>query len=437
MADIALRFYKDMLVLSSPVLSALARLGIDVERDGELTLLLEPDTIEDAYQLESIAGAQCLVADTASITPARLARSGMEARASELAAAALAAVRSLKPQHVLVEIGPCGLPLDASSKNSLNENRDQYARAGRLFANMPFDAFFLNGFASAIDLKCALMGLRKVSDAPIFASVDLAEDGKLANGRDDFESALFVMGEYGAQVAGFSTAAPLEDAVAYASRAAEATPLPLLVQLEVKTRDAHQQAPTRENPYYVPDTMIEAAEALRAAGVQFLRAAGDATPAYTGALVATVMGLDARERAAGEAGAADAAGFAASSAGVVSAAAGEGVLEGAAGLSAVCGGTEADASGSSAGAVVDAGSSDGAAAAGSADEPADADAGKIDEAANAESAASALPASDADLAAFVAQARARVAAALDSNLTIVESDGPAVEVEAEGEGGRA
>ena len=42
----------------------------------------------------------------------------------------------------------------------------------------------------------------------------------------------------------------------------------------------------------IPDTMMPAALELRAAGVQFLRAAGQATPAYTGVLAATVAGLD-------------------------------------------------------------------------------------------------------------------------------------------------
>lgn len=42
---------------------------------------------------------------------------------------------------------------------------------------------------------------------------------------------------------------------------------------QVFQRDAKQQGPTTENPYYSPDTMMPAALELRAAGVQFLRAA--------------------------------------------------------------------------------------------------------------------------------------------------------------------
>lgn len=297
MADIALRFFKDMLVLSSPVAGALRRHGVEGEREQMLALLLEPETIEEAYRLEAVAGPQCFVADTAELTPARLAALGMDGRGEVLAATALEAVESFTPQHVLVELGPCGLPLDPSSKSSLVENRDQYARAAQLFEGRAFDAFFLNGFTTCDDLKCALMGVRKVSDAPIFASVDIQEDGVLASGRGTLREAVEVMAEFGAAVAGFATTARPAVAAEHAAEAREAlgamgADLCLLVSLVVKERDTRQQAPTDENPYYCADTMTGAATVLRGAGVQFLRAAGDATPAYTGVLAATVAGQD-------------------------------------------------------------------------------------------------------------------------------------------------
>lgn len=292
MPDIVLRFDKDMLVISAPVSAALARQGVDVDRDLELMTVLEPDSIQEAMRLESMAGAQCLATSTAGITPARMAQVGMEDRAQDVARASLEVLRPLKPQHVLVEIGPCGLPLDASSKASLNENRDQYARAARLFEGEQFDAFFLNGFTTASDLLCALMGVRQVSDMPAFASVDVLADGTLASGRGTLEEACSIMGEYGASVAGFSTASGIEDACALAKRAEAACDLPILVQLSVFEHKPKQGGPTDANPYYCPDAVVDAAVRLRASGVQFLRATGAATPAYTGALAATTAGLD-------------------------------------------------------------------------------------------------------------------------------------------------
>lgn len=60
MPDIALRFDKDMLVVSAPVSAALARQGVDVDRDLELMTVLEPDSIQEAMRLESMAGANVL-----------------------------------------------------------------------------------------------------------------------------------------------------------------------------------------------------------------------------------------------------------------------------------------------------------------------------------------------------------------------------------------
>ena len=340
MPDIALRLNKDMLVLSASLDARLEKQGFDAVKDAGYIALFESDTVRDALRMDALAGATCLVANTAAVTPSRLTRLSMEDQAAEFVEASLAVVREVKPQHVLAEIGPCGLPLDATSKASLNENREQYARAARLFAggersgvcggagggvassgaacavgagnagvaaavkvsgvvdagvggaSDPFDALFLNGFATCDDLKCALMGLRQVTDMPVFASVDVRADGTLSSGRGTLEEALFVMCEYGATVAGFATAASVRDAVLLARRARKACDLPLLAQLSVAKRNPKQGVSTEENPYYCPDVMVEAASLLRAAGVQFLRATGDATPAYTGALAAAVNGFD-------------------------------------------------------------------------------------------------------------------------------------------------
>lgn len=313
MADIQLRFMKDMLVLSEPIMTGFEKLGLDVTRDGDLALLLEPEVLEDAYKLDALVGTQCLVAPTATLTPARLAHTGMRERAQELAAQALRIVQSQNPQHILVEIAPCGLPLDASSKASLNENSDQYKRAALLFDGEEFDAFFLNGFARVADLKCALIGMRKVTDAPIFASVNVDAEGLMSGGESALD-AVAVMNEYGAQVVGFQTRAPLEDACRIAGQFAEATCLPTLAQLEVTATSevgVVEEIDSASNmtelaaaiakvgeaipttiPYSRPEDMVDAANALRNAGVQFLRATGVATPAYTGALVAATDDLD-------------------------------------------------------------------------------------------------------------------------------------------------
>lgn len=106
MADLALRFGKDMLVVSSPIQEALRRAGIESVCDQALALLVEPETIEEAYRMETVAGPQCMVTPVADFTPARLVAVGAEGKGEALAEAALAVMAEFKPQHTLVEIAP-------------------------------------------------------------------------------------------------------------------------------------------------------------------------------------------------------------------------------------------------------------------------------------------------------------------------------------------
>lgn len=350
MPDIELRFHHDMLVVAAPADATLARQGINAARDRQYLNLMEPDAMRDALRLEIIAGAQCLVTSTEDITRARLAHLNMDGDETQLAQAALDIANDLKPQHVLVEIGPCGLPLDPSSKTSLNENRNQYADAARAFEGGAFDAFFLNGFTNLVDLKCAVMGVSQVSGKPVFASVTIgskaeelsqpvvpAKHGAATSDEQVLEGiassyplsgigfelmeeaptppspaarrkpldpacwpeAIDIMVDMGVAVVGFETADPISKAVEYAQVAVNRASRPVMAQLAVTGQPSKGSAakglvPLDDIEEYTPDTMAPAAVKLFGAGVQFLRATGAATPAFTGALAATVQGLDVR-----------------------------------------------------------------------------------------------------------------------------------------------
>ncbi len=337
MADIQLRFGKDMLVVSSPVeerlltqadallwdedgekdLANLTTADVpfvqattvqpspEVAENGavELSLLIEPEVFEDAYRLERAVGANCLAAPTAHLTPARLAQVRLQDAAADLARTAIQVIQAHAPEHGLVELNPCGLPLDVASKASLLENRSQYERAGRLFDDLPFDAFLLNGFVRIADLRCALMGIRKVSDAPIIACIDVNAQGMLAPletapgsqpflVREALEEALAVMAEYGANAVGFRTDADPSVVTQLIQRSSQSVYLPQMVQLFVRP----------DGPYHTPDDAFDAACTFADAGVQFLRATGAATPVFTGALAAAVAGHDVQHPQAHEQG---------------------------------------------------------------------------------------------------------------------------------------
>ena len=299
MADIALRFHKDPLVLSAPIDELLVRQGVEDAADQrEFMDLIEPETVFELQKLDQMVGAQCLVTNTYDITRARLAHSRFDEQSAEIARASVDILRDLKPQHIIASIGPTRLPIDPESRASLKQNRDQYARAAQDFGE-GIDAILLDGMVSLVDLKCALAGVKKVCDLPIFASVNLDADGRLVGRSTTWEEALAVMVEFEADVVGFSSAAAPEVLLPLVKRTAELADAPILVQLQVGEHDPRDVNPgfrpveiTPDNPYRTSDAIFDAGTALLAAGAQFLRAVGHATPSYTGALVIAGDGRD-------------------------------------------------------------------------------------------------------------------------------------------------
>ena len=286
MPDIQLRFHHDMLVFSSPLDATLAGMGIDEQDDRDSLVASEPETILEVMRVQASTGVQCLVTPTNAITRSRLAHLRLDKQQAELAHAATSVLKRLKPQHLIAEIGPTGLPLDPTSKTSMQANRDQYTDAACAFDEQALDAFFVNGMTSTDDLLCALMGIRKVSDLPLFASIAVDAKGRLRSGK--LEEAVEIMNEYEADVVGIRTSAPLDSAAALVDRACRETELPILVQLDVGEGGWDAQA----NPYADPDALIEVGMRLRGTGAQFLQASGLSTARHSGALVAATMGLD-------------------------------------------------------------------------------------------------------------------------------------------------
>lgn len=304
MADIELRFHKDVLVLSAPPDATMERYQANPDLDREFFNLLEPETLSDILRFEQMAGAQCLLTCTEGITRARLAHQRLEEQSGEIAQAALSLVAELVPQHIIAEIGPTHLPIDPESRASLKQSRNQYAQAARDFLQGPdgsegvFDAYLLDGMASITDLKCALMGVRMVSDKPVMATVPVDATGHILGREETLAQAVEVMEDLQADVVGITTQAPLDQAVALVKQIAAQTNLPILVQLAVGSHDEHDINPgfrpvvlTPDNPYRTTDAVFEAAPQLVAAGAQFLRAVGRATASYTGALAVGTTGL--------------------------------------------------------------------------------------------------------------------------------------------------
>lgn len=295
MPDIALRFNKDMLVLSTPIDYQLKAQGFTNPGDREYVALCEPDLIEEVYKVEKIMDTPCLVTATEGITRARLAYSRFEKQADDMARIAYEVGSSFMPQHLIAAVGPTGLPFDVTMASSVKQSIQQYRDAALTLSQYPFDALYFSGFSVLGDAQCALKGAREVFEGPLFISLvtssesDFSSDVALVEGVRACEQA-------GADVIGIVSAAKPEVLVHLVSLVRKTTTKPVLCEVFINKKDARQLEPTDENPYPTPDELFGAACALQKVGVQFLRASGAATPAYTGALNVAVQGMDVVEQ---------------------------------------------------------------------------------------------------------------------------------------------
>lgn len=291
MPDIQLRLNRDMLVMSTPIEHTLKAQGFSGLQDKIYVSLCEPELFEEAFKFESIVGTPCFVAPTDEITNACLAQARFEDRAQDMAENIYQAVSRFNPQHLIASVGPTGLPLDESSGSSLKQSRMQYQNAIKVLSKYPFDAMYFSGFTNAFDLQCALMGARAVYDGVVFASLELNDKGALAKNYL-LGDAIAMACEYGADVVGIRSGLPIEELEPLVKTVKECSTKPLLVELIVNEPNSGQLNPTRDNPYYYPDSFIDVGLKLQQWGVQFVRGAGNATPSYTGALVAALSGKD-------------------------------------------------------------------------------------------------------------------------------------------------
>ncbi|MBQ9691216.1 MAG: homocysteine S-methyltransferase family protein [Eggerthellaceae bacterium] len=289
MSDLAMRFSTTMLTFSAPF-----RTGFDIRPETSSLeslsskVLFEPEALEPQLRLELAAGADILVTPTLDMTPACLAHQRIEDAIEDVAQSAFDVLKLVTPQHVVVEIGPCGLPLDPTSTISREQTTQQYRSAIKACVPYVYDAIFLNGMRSYADMQCALQAARELSPLPIIASISLDEQGNFDN--MPWHEARLCM--HDADVWGFETGASITQICSLASATTSKFDRPLLVQLRASLLSEDEQrrlflGERIEGKYFAtPDMMADAIEPLQAAGVQFVRASGAATPAYTAALAA-------------------------------------------------------------------------------------------------------------------------------------------------------
>ena len=167
MADLNLRLNRDVLTIAENARNILINSGLDVDADANLTLAIEPEVIENAIGEDLRTGAQCVVTNVINFNPSALRKMKALDEVETLAKKSVSMTKNKQVQHPLVRIFPSELPLDTTSKQSLNEHANEYKFVAKLFEELAVDGFLLHGFENATELKCALVGIRKVSTKTI------------------------------------------------------------------------------------------------------------------------------------------------------------------------------------------------------------------------------------------------------------------------------
>lgn len=167
MADLNLRLGRDVLTIAENARKSLLDSGLDVDQDINLTLAVEPEVVERAVSEDVRTGAQCVVANVFDFAPFALRKMRASSEAEKMAKTTVGFLQNKQVQHPLIRIFPSKLPLDQSSKQSLNEHADEYKFVAKLFDPLNIDGFLLHGFEDVTELKCALIGLRKATQKTI------------------------------------------------------------------------------------------------------------------------------------------------------------------------------------------------------------------------------------------------------------------------------
>ena len=294
MPDISLRFHKDMLVLEGAMGTMLHRLGVDSEGCAESLNLFDPDVVSEIHRLYHIAGAHCAITNTFGGTRHKLNQYGFGKSVEDFNRAAVRIAREQKPQHILADVGPCGLVMQPIGTATFQEMFSQYYEQVTALAKERPDAIFIETMTDIADARCALLAAKEACDLPVFVSCTFGENGRMELSGTDPATAAIILEAAGADVVGINCGLGPEQIYPLVLEMAAATTLPLAVQPNagIPTLDRHGKTVFPGKPFELEQWAWKYYEA----GVQFLGSCCGSTPAFTSMLYANFDGMDVKPR---------------------------------------------------------------------------------------------------------------------------------------------
>jgi 5-methyltetrahydrofolate--homocysteine methyltransferase len=288
MPDLSLRFNRDVIVIDGAMGTMLQREGIPSDECGMLLNVLEPETIAGIHERYRLAGAHALTTNSFGGTRAKLAAYGLADRVVELNRAAVRLAKAARPDHVLADMGSCGLVLEPLGSATFDEVFEQYAEQARALASEEPDAILIETMADIADARCALLAAKSVCDLPVIVSCTFDTTGHMELSGTDPATAAVILESAGASAIGMNCGLGPEQLLPLFERMARATTLPLIIQPNAGMPQVDVTGAT----YYTgtADDFADAAMAFRRVGAQLIGSCCGSTPAFTSAIYATVGG---------------------------------------------------------------------------------------------------------------------------------------------------
>ena len=290
MADIQLRLDKDVLVIEGAMGTMLQQMEISSEESGLLLNVLDPELITDIHRRYKAAGANCAVTNTFGGTKAKLQTYGLAERAEELNRAGVRAAKDADVQHVLADVGPCGLTMYPLGTASFEDVYQQFFEQISFLAAEGPDAILIETMADIAEARCAVLAGKAACNLPIFVSCTFNEYGRMDLSGTDPATAALILEGVGADAVGMNCGLGPEQMLPLFAQMAQATALPLLVQ------------PNAGIPYLdakgitvfpgTADEMAAAAWEFRRLGAQVIGSCCGTNPVFTAAIYAAVGDTD-------------------------------------------------------------------------------------------------------------------------------------------------
>jgi 5-methyltetrahydrofolate--homocysteine methyltransferase len=272
----------------------LQREGIPAGECGEHLNLLDSELVTEIHRRYVRAGAQCVTTNSFGATRHKLSSYGLEDQAADINRAAVECVRAAGAQHILADIGPCGLVIEPLGPATFDEAYQNYYEQAEVLASAGPDAILIETMTDIADARCALLAARAACDLPVMVSCTFNESGRMDLSGTDPETAAAILEACGAAAVGMNCGLGPESLLPFVRRMTRATRLPVIIQ-----PNAGIPALDASGNTVFPGTADEAAEhavLFREAGASLIGTCCGSTPAFTAAIYAMVGGSEAVAR---------------------------------------------------------------------------------------------------------------------------------------------